>query len=55
VHVVPAGGGEARSVRLPAVGERGLYYTAVLAQDRICATHCGGVEVVCGPAPGAMR
>jgi len=55
VHVVPAGGGEARSVRFPAVGERGLYYTAVLARDRICATHCGDVQVVCGPAPGAMR
>ena len=40
-----------RSLQLPRVGEGGLYYTAVLHEGRICATHCGGVEIVCADAP----
>lgn len=36
-----------RTLALPRLAPDGLYYTAVLHGDRICATHCGGVEVVC--------
>jgi hypothetical protein len=39
-----------RSLRLPTYEPGGLYYAAFVAQDRICATHCGRVSVVCGPA-----
>lgn len=47
VHVVdpPAG---VRTVQLPALEPGGLYYTAVLAgRDRLCATYCADVTVVC--------
>jgi len=46
VHVVSPDGRLA-SVRLPALGEGGLYYTAIARGRRVCATHCGGVQVVC--------
>ena len=39
-----------RSLRLPAYEPGGLYYAAYLAGDRICATYCGRVNVVCGSA-----
>ncbi|MBW2272913.1 MAG: hypothetical protein JRG96_06555 [Deltaproteobacteria bacterium] len=39
-----------RSLRLPAYEPGGLYYAAYLAGDRICATYCGRVSVVCGSA-----
>jgi hypothetical protein len=39
-----------RSLRLPAYEPGGLYYAAFLSGDRICATYCGRVSVVCGPA-----
>ena len=35
---------------LPRVDPQGLYYSGVLAGDHVCATHCGGVTVVCAPA-----
>ena len=48
-----------RSSRLPACEPGGLYYAATLAGGRLCATYCGGVSVVCGPAsallPGPAR
>ena len=50
VHVANGNGG-VRSLRLPALAEHGLYYTAVRHGDRICATYCGGVRVVCADAP----
>ncbi len=50
VHVVDAHG-DARAVRLPSPQPEGLYYTAVLVGDRICATYCAGVTVVCHDAP----
>ncbi len=53
VHVLdPAG--EVRSVRLPPLEPPGLYYTAALrgaGSDRVCATHCGEVTVVCADLP----
>lgn len=42
---------EVGTVRLPALAEGGLYYTAVATGDRICATYCAGVSVVCADAP----
>jgi hypothetical protein len=51
IHVVtPAG--EPRFIAFPRSSEGGLYYTAVARGDRICATYCLDVAVVCGPAPG---
>lgn len=46
VHVVSPDGGVA-SLRLPPVADGGLYYTAVARRGRVCATHCGDVQVVC--------
>ena len=39
--------GEMSLMQLPRPGGGGLYYTGVLAGDRLCATYCGGVTVVC--------
>jgi sugar lactone lactonase YvrE len=51
VHVL-APDGRARQIRLPPDrGEGGLYYSGVVFGDRICVTHCAGVEVVCDDAP----
>lgn len=50
VHVVDPSGA-ARALRLPRLDPEGLYYTAVLADGRICATHCAEVTVVCADAP----
>jgi hypothetical protein len=48
IHIVrPAG--EVRTVSLPRLSARGLYYTGVIAGGQLCATHCGGIEVVCTP------
>jgi hypothetical protein len=53
VHLAgPAG--RLHSLRLPALEEHGLYYTAVLHEGRVCATYCGGVTVVCADAPGGF-
>jgi hypothetical protein len=50
VHVVGADGAVA-TLRLPRLDPDGLYYTAVLRGDRVCATHCADVTVVCADAP----
>lgn len=46
VHLVNRRG-EASRIDLPRPGGRGLYYTGVLDGDRLCATYCNGVTVVC--------
>lgn len=43
--------GDVRDLALPR-SDRALYYTAVPHRDRVCATRCGDVEVVCRDAPG---
>jgi hypothetical protein len=50
VHVV-APDGSVRTVDLPSPAASGLYYTAVAVGDRVCATYCAGVSVVCAPLP----
>jgi hypothetical protein len=50
VHVVDRDG-SVRSVDLPRLEPGGLYYTGVLADGRICATHCGELTVVCEDMP----
>lgn len=51
VHIVEPGGNDIQSVRLPRLAADGLYYTAVLRDDGICATLCAEVNVVCLGAP----
>jgi hypothetical protein len=46
IHLVSRSG-SVRAIKLPRAGGEGLYYTAVLAGDRVCATYCRGVTVVC--------
>jgi hypothetical protein len=36
---------------LPALEAGGLYYSAALANGRLCASHCADVSVVCVPGP----
>jgi hypothetical protein len=50
VHVLQPDG-QLRSVSLPRPDPAGLYYTAVLHGDRLCATYCADVTVVCVDAP----
>jgi hypothetical protein len=50
VHVVSPDGSMAR-VQLPRLEPDGLYYTAVIHGERLCATYCAGVTVVCTDAP----
>ena len=50
VHVVAASGA-VRTVALPRSAEGGLYYTAVAIGDRVCATYCADVSVVCAALP----
>jgi hypothetical protein len=50
VHIVDDDGHFA-SVDLPKLDPNGLYYTAVLSGDRLCATYCADVSVVCVDAP----
>jgi hypothetical protein len=50
VHVVDSGD-RVRTVDLPRPPEHGLYYTAVTHGDRVCATLCAGVRVVCASLP----
>lgn len=42
--------GSLTTLRLPKLDPGGLYYSGVLSGDRVCATHCGGISVVCAPA-----
>jgi hypothetical protein len=50
VHVVAASGA-VRTVALPRSAAGGLYYTAVTVGDRVCATYCADVSVVCAALP----
>jgi hypothetical protein len=50
VHVLLPDG-RVRSAALPRPDPAGLYYTAVLHGDRLCATYCADVTVVCVDAP----
>ncbi len=50
VHVLHPDG-RVRSVALPRPDPAGLYYTGVLHGDRLCATYCADVTVVCVDAP----
>jgi hypothetical protein len=50
IHVVDRSGHHER-VDLPRLDPEGLYYTAVLWGDRLCATYCADVSVVCTDAP----
>jgi hypothetical protein len=50
VHVLHPDG-RVRSVALPHLDPAGLYYTGVLHGDRLCATYCADVTVVCVDAP----
>jgi hypothetical protein len=50
VHVVDSPS-EVRSTRLPQLADDGLYYSAVAEGDRICATYCSNVSVVCRDIP----
>lgn len=52
VHVV-APDGSLTTLRMPPVAEGGLYYSGVLANGRVCATHCEGIEVACAELPAA--
>jgi hypothetical protein len=44
-------GDRVRTLQLPRPDGDGLYYTGVLTDDRVCATLCSQVTVVCAPAP----
>jgi hypothetical protein len=50
VHVLHPDG-SVHSAALPRPDPAGLYYTAVLHGDRLCATYCADVTVVCVDAP----
>ncbi len=50
VHVVQSWT-EVRSTRFPRLAEDGLYYSAVAQGDRVCATYCADVTVVCRDIP----
>lgn len=50
VHVVGPGDRVATAM-LPRLDPDGLYYTAVLHGDRLCATYCSDVRIVCVDAP----
>ena len=50
VHIADDGGHFA-SLDLPKLDPDGLYYTAVLSGDRLCATYCADVSIVCVDAP----
>ena len=46
IHLVSREG-EVDLIQLPRPDGEGLYYTGVLAGERVCATFCRGVTVVC--------
>lgn len=49
VHIIdPAG--QVTTLRLPRLDDEGLYYTGVLRGDRLCATYCSELTVVCRDA-----
>ncbi|MFP8877498.1 MAG: hypothetical protein VCB99_11460 [Myxococcota bacterium] len=49
LHLLDAAG-HLRHIQLPRLEEGGLYYSAVLRGERVCATYCAGVRVVCANA-----
>ncbi len=38
------------TIRMPRLDDEGLYYSAVVREDRVCATYCSEVTVVCRAA-----
>jgi hypothetical protein len=54
VHVVSPDGSLA-TLRMPPIEDAGLYYSGVLAGERVCATHCGGIDVACAELPEAAK
>jgi hypothetical protein len=52
VHIVDPPS-EVRSTRFPRLADDGLYYSAFAEGDRICATYCSNVSVVCRDIPTA--
>jgi hypothetical protein len=54
VHVVDLALPLARTIQLPR-SEGGLYYTGVLHGERLCATLCRGIEIVCREGAGFER
>lgn len=50
VHVIDSPN-EVRSTRFPQLADDGLYYSAFAEGDRICATYCSNVSVVCRDIP----
>jgi hypothetical protein len=50
VHVVGPRGAT-QTLRLPALEPGGLYYSGVLAGERVCATYCADVSVECQRLP----
>jgi hypothetical protein len=50
VHVVSPDSG-VQDLTLPRTEAGELYYTGTLVGSRVCATRCGGVEVVCADLP----
>jgi len=51
IHLVDDASGVVTSLKLPALAVDGLYYTATVRDDRLCATYCAGVTVVCRDLP----
>jgi hypothetical protein len=51
VHVVEPAAERFTTVDFPREGGEGIYYSAVLAEGRLCATYCAGVQVICTKAP----
>ena len=54
MHVVDPDLPLARTLRLPRHGD-GLFYTGALEGDRVCATLCAGVAIVCREGAGFER
>lgn len=50
VHVLEPSGA-LRSLALPRLDPAGLYYSAFVHGERVCATYCSGVRVVCAALP----
>jgi len=51
IHVLEQNGRARRILLPPDPGEGSLYYSGFVEGDRVCVTHCAGVEVVCDDAP----
>jgi len=51
IHVLGPGEDERRALQLPREDPAGLYYSAGLSGDDVCATFCADVAVVCAGLP----